>query len=246
MLKMAGFFALGFFVLPALAVTCDPGFLVGGEDCVACDAGKYQKSADVCEDCPVGKFAPHGAAACSDCGTGRYASKKGTKSCTYCDAGKYSTFTAQTGACVESCKAGSYAPQGVDQCYKCSLNSYQPEEIKGECSFCRTAKFAGASECFDGANTFSTAALIAVVVLGALGIATSCRRQCEQVSDVLNGKLFGNKENEQEGRTTRPEHVFNNPAPGLGEGEAEIDLAVVFPVAAAAVGTSDIRDKTRV
>jgi len=152
---------------------------VSGEDCVACSPGKYQFTADLCEDCAIGTYSPHGAAACTDCATGRYAPKKGTKSCKYCDAGKFSEFTKQTGACQEKCQPGSYAMPGADKCEQCPEKTYQPEAEAGECLYCKTSQGTSATECMAYSAMFSQGSLIAFVALGALGIATCFRRQCE-------------------------------------------------------------------
>lgn len=59
--------------------------------------------------------------------------------------------------------------------------------------YCRTAKTEGSTECFDGSATFSYAALLAFVIIAALGIATCFRRLCTTYDtkyfvEVLSGQ----------------------------------------------------------
>jgi hypothetical protein len=105
-------------------------FLVPGEDCEECAAGKFSDVADAaaCNDCPAGSAnaaagstsagdcklcgagtaSAAGSVICAECEAGRYASFEGASACSFCSPGK------------ANANAGSIS---VDDCLECPENS---------------------------------------------------------------------------------------------------------------------------
>jgi hypothetical protein len=79
----------------------------------------------------------------------------------------------------------------------CKEKSYNPDAQAGQCYYCKSAKFEGASECWDNAVNFSNAAILAFIALGVLGITACFRRLCFTYSTMFCVNMISGKKNGQ-------------------------------------------------
>ena len=80
---------------------------------------------------------------------------------------------------------------GSRQCIECGDKTYQPEKKQGECLYCKTARGIAATDCRDAAVAFSKEALLAFVVVGAVGIAFCFRSLCLRFNALYLLEKYG-------------------------------------------------------
>uniref|UniRef100_A0A8W8JQE5 EGF-like domain-containing protein n=3 Tax=Magallana gigas TaxID=29159 RepID=A0A8W8JQE5_MAGGI len=121
-------------------VSCPAGYMVIGDNCVACSMGTfYNSTSQNCEICPVGT----------------YGSSTGLTDCTICGSGKTTLGVGYTasGECVGGCLIGNY--WDGSKCALCPKHYYQNMTGKDYCFSCPLGKKTSgmgsnsSSQCFD-------------------------------------------------------------------------------------------------
>ena len=121
---------------------------LGSKSCIApCGRGQFlDKSAEGCQDCPVGYFhneTNYVLTMCSPCLLDSYTGKSGSHGCTACPDRRITIVTAATdiSQCIERCDRGHYLNKTLLNCEKCHKGSYQgEEEYRNEsCTICPSA-----------------------------------------------------------------------------------------------------------
>ncbi|CAB4028365.1 Signal peptide, CUB and EGF-like domain-containing 1 [Paramuricea clavata] len=120
----------------------------GSKGCIApCNRGEFlNKSAEACEDCPVGYFqneTNYLLPMCMACPLDYYTDKLGSHGCTACPERRITIVPAATvtSECIESCGRGYYLNKTLRSCGKCSKGFYQDQrEYRNEsCTKCAGA-----------------------------------------------------------------------------------------------------------
>nr|XP_034312620.1 uncharacterized protein LOC105346442 isoform X2 [Crassostrea gigas] len=121
-------------------VSCPAGYMVIGDNCVACSTGSfYNSTSQNCEFCPVGS----------------YGSSTGLKECNGCGSGKTTLGVGYTSYanCVDGCPVGKF--WDGSKCSLCLKHYYQNMTGKDYCSPCPLGKKTSgmgsnsSSQCFD-------------------------------------------------------------------------------------------------
>ena len=116
--------------------TCPPGKSsadngVGGatsaDMCLDCPAGKFSRQAEPCQSCPAGKWSGSpGASVCTNCAPGKFSKVLQATSevtCTFCPEGTSTDQFSGSDSCT-TCSTGTYAFAGSPSCSSCDSQTY--------------------------------------------------------------------------------------------------------------------------